>query len=503
MNRQLHSGLTRNVCSLVLSIVLCTGLFTPAFSAQGQNSLQALREIGDTFTQIAEKASPAVVGIKVEVQSHGQIFEGIPESPFGSPFDPFGDDFFDFFFRGRPPGGTRPQSGQQPSFKQMAQGSGFIISKDGYILTNDHVVGKASKITVKLSENQEIEAKLIGSDPETDLAVIKIDSNKDLPTMQLGDSDKLKVGQWVLAIGSPFGLSHTVTAGIISAKGRSDIHLTTYEDFIQTDAAINPGNSGGPLINLDGEAVGINTAIIGSTGNVGIGLAIPVNMAKAVYEQLVKGGKVVRGFLGVSIQDLTPDLAKSFGIKKEETRGVLVSEVTKNSPADNAGIKQGDIVTELNGQTVQKASDLQYRVSMLKPGTKANLVVLRENQQKNITVALGERPERRPAVASSVSEPEPATKLGIEVQDLTDDLAQRFGYKGQSGVIVSQVTPGSVAAENGITPGTLIMEVNRQTVVNTRDFQKRISEAVKEGSILLLVNMQGHSQYVVLKIPRN
>lgn len=500
MNKQLHSSLTRNIRSLLLSVILCIGFATPAFSAQGQNSLQTLREIGDTFTQIAEKASPAVVGIKVEVESQGQIFEGMPESPFGSPFG--GDDFFDFFFRGRPPGGSRPRSGQQPGFKQMAQGSGFVISKDGYILTNDHVVGKASKITVKLSENQEIEAKLIGSDPETDLAVIKIDSGKDLPTMQLGDSDKLKVGQWVLAIGSPFGLSHTVTAGIISAKGRSDIHLTTYEDFIQTDAAINPGNSGGPLINLDGEVVGINTAIIGSTGNVGIGLAIPVNMAKAVYEQLVKGGKVVRGFLGVGIQDLTPDLAKSFGIK-EETRGVLVSEVTKNSPADNAGLKQGDIVTELNGQTVQKASELQYRVSVLKPGTEANLVVLRENKQKSIAVVLGERPESRPATAGSVSEPVPATKLGIEVQDLTDDLAQRFGYKGQSGVIVSQVAPGSVAAENGITPGTLIVEVNRQAIANTRDFQNKINEAAKEENVLLLVNMQGHSRYVVLKIPKN
>ena len=502
MKKQLDSGLARKICSLVLPFVFCIGFVTPVLSGQGQNSLQTLRDIGDTFTRIAEKASPAVVGIKVEVESQGQIFEGIPGSPFGSPFDPFGDDFFDFFFRGRPPGGTRPQSGQQPSFKQTAQGSGFVISKDGYILTNDHVVGKANKITVKLSEHQEVEAKLIGSDPETDLAVIKVDSSKDLPTIQLGDSDKLKVGQWVLAIGSPFGLSHTVTAGIISAKGRSDIHLTTYEDFIQTDAAINPGNSGGPLINLDGEAVGINTAIIGSTGNVGIGLAIPVNMAKAVYEQLVKGGKVVRGFLGVSIQDLTPDLAKSFGIK-EETRGVLVSEVTKNSPADNAGIKQGDIVTELNGQTVQKASELQYRVSVLKPGTKANLVVLRENKQKRITVVLGERPERRPAVASSVSEPEPATKLGVEVQDLTEDLAQRFGYKGQSGVIVSQVAPGSVAAENGITPGTLIMEVNRKAVANTRDFQNKINEAAKEESVLLLVNIQGHSRYVVLKLPKN
>ncbi|HUT30006.1 MAG TPA: DegQ family serine endoprotease [Sedimentisphaerales bacterium] len=499
MNKQLDSGLVRTIRSMVLPFVLCIGFVAPVFSAQGQNSLQTLREIGDTFTQIAEKASPAVVGIKVEVESQGQIFEGTPGSPFGSPFDPFGDDFFDFFFRGPSPGGSRPQSGQQP---RMAQGSGFIISKDGDILTNDHVVGKASKITVKLTEQQEVEAKLVGSDPETDLAVIKVDSGKDLATLQLGDSDKLKVGQWVLAIGSPFGLSHTVTAGIISAKGRSDIHLTTYEDFIQTDAAINPGNSGGPLINLDGEAVGINTAIIGSTGNVGIGLAIPANMAKAVYEQLVKGGKVVRGFLGVSIQDLTPDLAKSFGIK-EETRGVLVSEVTKNSPADNAGLKQGDIVIELNDQAIQKASELQYRVSVLKPGTKANLVVLRDNQHKSISVTLGERPESRPTVTGPVSEPEPATRLGIEVQDLTDDLAQRFGYKGQSGVIVTQVTPGSVAAENGITPGTLIVEVNRQAVVNTRDFQKRMIEVAKEGSVLLLVNMQGHSRYVVLKIPKN
>lgn len=319
--------------SALLVLLLVIGPL-PALG-QDETGVDTLRGMGKAFAKIAEKASPAVVGIKAE-KTVMQEYPGTREWPFDEPFDPFNDDLFDFFFRRRSPNRRSPQR----KYRQMAQGSGFIVSPDGHILTSNHLVGEADEdgVKVKLADGRELEGKIIGTDPDSDIAVVKIEA-ENLSFLELADSDTLEVGEWVLAIGNPFGLSHTVTAGIVSAKSRSGFRLAKFEDFIQTDAAINRGNSGGPLLNLDGKAVGVNTAIIGPGTNIGIGLAIPINMAKSIYEQLVDTGKVVRGFLGVTIQDLTPKLADSFGLK--DSKGVLIPEVHKGSAAEKAGIKEG------------------------------------------------------------------------------------------------------------------------------------------------------------------
>jgi serine protease Do len=419
----------------------------------------------------------------------------MPDWPFGDPFD---DDVFERFF-GRP--SPRQRSPQPRKFQRSAQGSGFIASSDGYILTNNHLVGEAEKVMVKQGNNQEVEAKVIGTDPASDVAVIKIDAN-NLPTLEMADSDKLEVGEWVLAIGNPFGLSHTVTAGIVSAKGRSGFQLAEYEDYIQTDAAINPGNSGGPLLNLDGKVVGINTAIVTGhlayRGNIGIGFAIPINMAKSIYNQLVETGKVVRGFLGVGIQDLTAENAPFFGLK-QDTKGVLVPEVTKGSAAEKAGLKPGDVIIELNGKPVETAKELQGRVAALKPDTDVDLVVLRDGKRETVSAKLSERPAKGQVAKGG---PETLEKLGLVVQNLTDDLAKQYGYEGLSGVIVTQVEPGSIAELAGITPGALIMEVNRKPVENTKSFKQAIEDAAKEDAVLLRIKQEQAVVFVVLKLPK-
>ena len=462
----------------------------PAF-AQDTNSIDTLRQMGRAFAEIAEKASPAVVGIKAE-KTVTQDHPTIREWPFG---DPFEDDFFDYFFRRRSPQRRSPQR----KYQQMAQGSGFIISPDGYILTNNHLVGEADKdgVTVTLADGREFTAKIIGTDPYSEVAVIKIDAN-NLPILELTDSDAVEVGEWVLAIGNPFGLSYTVTAGIVSAKGRSGFRLAEYENFIQTDAAINPGNSGGPLLDLDGKVVGINTAIISrSGGNMGIGFAIPINMAKSVYDQLVDSGTVVRGWLGVVIQPLTAQLAESFDLK--DTKGVLISEVTEDSAAEKAGLKQGDIVVEFEGQPVEKVNVLQNRVAILKPGTKAEIVVLRDGKRKTFTVKLGKRPA--PAqIAKARSDT--LEQLGLTVQNLTDELAQRFSYQDMTGVIVTRVEPGLEADRKGITVGALIIKVDRKPIKNTKDFSEAIEKAREQGQTLLLIRSERYTRFVVLILPK-
>jgi serine protease Do len=356
-------------------------------------------------------------------------------------------------------------------------------------------VGKADEISVKLADGRDFEASLIGADPDSDVAVIKIDA-EDLSYLELADSDALEVGEWVIAIGNPFGLSHTVTAGIVSAKGRSNVGLTTYEDFIQTDAAVNPGNSGGPLLNLDGKVVGINTAIISrSGGNMGIGLAIPINMAHSIYSQLIDGGRVERGFLGVTIQDLTPQLAERFGL--EDSKGVLIPEVIEESAADRAGLKHNDIIVEFQGEPVEKADAFRNKVAMLKPGTEVEVVVLRDRGKKSFKVELGERP------AGGILMPGSSKLLestGLTVQNLDDEIARRLGYEGLSGVVVTNVEPASPADKAEIRPGTLIMEVNRQPVENTREFEKALEDISGEGVVLLLLRDQYRSRYIVLKL---
>jgi serine protease Do len=474
---------------VLLSLFAAAAACGPA--AGDASSVEALRRMGKAFTSIADSSLPAVVGVKAESRPVEYSRPGQRQWPFGDPFDRFDDDFFDHFFRRQP---RRRQPGR--GYHQIAQGSGFIISADGYVLTNNHLVGDADKVMVKLADDRDFEAKVIGTDPQSDVAVIKIDGEA-FPSLKLADSARLEVGEWVLAIGNPFGLSQTVTAGIVSAKGRSNVGLADFEDFIQTDAAINPGNSGGPLLNLDGEVVGINTAIVSrSGGNMGIGFAIPINMARNIFEQLIEAGTVERGFLGVVIQDLTGELAKSFGLP-EDTRGVLVPEVMEDSAAEEAGLKRNDIIVELNGEPVEKADVLRNSVAMQKPGTEVDVVVLREGRRKTFTVKLG----RRPGQAAAVAENELLDKLGFGVQDLTDELAGRLGYGDLTGVVVSSVEMDSPADRAGLSAGTLIMEVNRRPVDGVEQFHDAIGRAAEGGSILLLVRDRNYTRFVVLTVP--
>ncbi len=466
----------------IMLIILASAFFGSPVRAQ-QGALENLRNTGKAFATVAKKVSPAVVFIKVEKTVTSA-------SPFGF-LMPFGDEFFRRFFENPFQG---PQSPQQKHLIQ-GQGSGFIVSADGYILTNNHVVGDADNVIVKLIDGREFKARTIGTDPHTDVAVIKIDANH-LPVLPLGDSDALEVGEWVLAIGNPFGLSHTLTAGIVSAKGRSSIGIADYEDFIQTDAAINPGNSGGPLIDLEGRAVGINTAIFSQTGGyMGIGFAIPINMAKIIRDQLVKHGSVTRGYLGVMIQDITPELAKTFEL--ETTKGVLISEVTKGSPAEKAGLARGDVIVEFNGHPVQKVGSFRNEVALVAPGTRVNMTVIRHGRRKPIAVKVGKLPTGK-QTASTQSDI--LDKLGLTVETLTRDLAEQLGYRGETGVVVTQVASDSAAALSGIRPGVLIQEVNRKRVHNIEEFDDAVAQTANKGVVLLLVK-DGESgpRYVVLK----
>lgn len=478
-----------------ISLFLLVSLFVSSIPAiaQDSDSIATLRRMGKAFASIAEKASPAVVGIEAEKVVTRRDISIFRDSPFSEPFSPFDDDFFDRFFRYR-----QPQRRQQPESRQVARGSGFIISKEGYILTNNHLVGEAEKVTVKLADKREFTAEVVGTDPESDIAVIKIDGD-NLPTVELGDSEALEVGEWVVAIGNPFGLNRTVTAGIVSAKGRSNIGVTEFENFIQTDAAINFGNSGGPLLNLDAKVVGMNTAIIGPGGNIGIGLAIPINMARDIRDQLIESGTVVRGHLGVWFSELTPMYISALDLD-EDTKGVVVTDVIEDSPAEEAGLKRYDVIVEFEGEPVDNGNEFRNRVAMLKPGTEVKMVVLRDDKRKKITAELT---KREPQKQTAATRTETLEKLGIVVTNLSDELAERFGYEDVTGVIVRQVDSGSEAARKGIKPGVLIMEVNRDPVKNTGDFYEAIDKAAEKGTVLLLVH-DGRATFLVgLTLPKD
>ena len=477
---------------LVISTLFLLLLFiVPASAfAEDTDSIATLRQMGKAFASIAEKTSPAVVGLKAE-KIVTREYQTFGDRPFG---DPFEDDIFDFFFRRRSPRQRSPQRRYREP--QTAQGSGFIISSDGYILTNNHLVGETEKVEIELSDGRKFNAEIIGADQVSDVAVVKIDA-ENLPFLELADSDTLEVGEWVLAIGNPLGLSHTVTAGIVSAKGRSGFGLAVAEDFIQTDAAINFGNSGGPLINLDGKVVGINTAIYGSSGNIGIGFAIPINTAKNAYNQLIEGGSIEHGFLGVMPETLDPETALILGLK-EDDKGVFIIQVTPDSPADKAGLKHNDVVLEIDGEPVESAGAFRNNIAMLKPGSQAKLVVWRDGKRKTLTVKLGKRP---PAEELDDTLPtDTIEELGFTVETLTDELAERYGYEGESGVLVRDVEPGSQAARVHIVRGTLIKEVNLQEVKNTKEFNEAIKKAKKKGSVLLLVKRGRYPFSVILKL---
>ncbi len=455
-------------------ILLCTlGVF---LSAQRAHASVTISNAPSSFADLVSKVKHSVVNI-----STTQIIKESPLQPFLGPNNPFGDQFFKYFF-----GGNMPQM----EFKTRALGSGFIISKDGYILTNNHVVARATQITVKLDTGKAYKAKIVGRDPRTDIALIKVKPDGDFPPpVQLGDSDAIRVGDWVMAVGNPFGLGQTVTVGVISAKSRI-IGAGPYDNFLQTDAAINPGNSGGPLFDMNGKVIGINTAIIPQAQN--IGFAIPINMAKKLLPQL-KAGKVVRGWLGVMIQDMTPDLAKSFGLST--TTGVLISDVVPGSPAEKAGLKRGDVVIAYDHKSVKTAHDLSRMVAETSPNTKVEITVIRNGAKKLFTVTIGQRKQK--AVRASMLTP---SEWGFRVQALTPEMASRYGIaKHQNGVIISSVRTDSPAASAGLRPGDIIKEVNRKEVKNLGQFRAAMKKAENDSHLLLLIERGEGSFYVVLK----
>ena len=436
------------------------------------------------FVNLAKKIKPLVVNISTTQVSEARG----SQQEFGNPFgeeDPF-NDFWRRFF-----GGPMPRGPQ----RQRSLGSGFVIDSDGSILTNNHVVENASKIVVKLSDDQEYEAKIVGRDQKTDIAVIKINAKGNLPAANLGDSDKLEVGEWVVAIGNPFGLDSTVTSGIVSAKGRH-IGQGPYDNFIQTDASINPGNSGGPLLNLRGEVIGINTAIFSRTGgNIGIGFAIPINLVKEVLPQLRGKGKVTRGYLGVLIQKVTPEIAESLGMEKGY--GALVANVSKDGPADKAGVKVGDVITEFDGKEIKDSGDLPIIVARTPVDKKVKMKVLRDKKETVLNVAVGELKDEE--VVAAVPE---KGELGLTVQRLTPQMAESLGLEKSEGVVVTAVEPSSAADEAGIRRGDIILEVDRKAVRNMDDYKKAIAGARKGRGVLFLVRRGDSTLFLALKPPR-
>lgn len=434
-------------------------------------------QISKFFTNVAKTSTPAVVFIKVQSSADDSM------NPYGMQGETFGDDLFRRFF-------GYPQQPQQK--EQLSQGSGFIVSADGYILTNAHVIKGADKITVVLNDGREIDATVVGSDGRTDIAVIKIEG-KNFPYLSLGDSDKMDIGEWVVAIGSPFQLEASVTVGVISAKGRQNLRITDLEDFIQTDAAINPGNSGGPLLNLESEVIGINTAIVSRSGGyMGIGFSIPSNMAKNVMNQIIQNGVVTRGFLGVSLQPVDKDIADAFNLEKAE--GALISDVAKDSPADKAGLKQGDIILEYNGTVVKSLGGFRNEISLMTPGSKVSLKVSRKGSILTIPVTLGTASDSL-STASGI-----AQKLGIEVEQLTPDTAQQLGYpQGELGVVITKVKPGSAASMAGLRPGFIILSLNHKAIKTVADFNEAMGQ-VNNNRVLMLVKQGSMTRFYSFKI---
>ena len=438
------------------------------------------------FVELAKRVKPGVVNISTTkvVKGGGRVFRHFsPPSRERDPFrDFFGEDFFDRFF------GETPQR----DYVQRSLGSGFIIDREGYIITNNHVIEGASEIRVRLSTEKEFEAEVVGRDQKTDLALIKIKSFQDLPVEELGDSDRVEIGEWVMAIGNPFGLSHTVTVGIVSAKGRV-IGSGPYDDFIQTDASINPGNSGGPLFNMNGEVVGINTAIVAA--GQGIGFAIPINVAREIIPQLKKKGKVTRGGIGVYVQKLTPDLAKSFGLEK--SKGALVADVIPGSEADAGGIRRGDVIVKFDGKEIDEMNDLPRIVASTPVGKEVEVGILREGKPMTLKLKVGELKDEAAAPALEKTKLE----LGMGVQDITPEMARQLRLSDSSGVVVNQVEPGSAADEGGVHRGDIIREVNGQNIRNVEDYRSVLTKVKKGEVIRLLVRRGERNLYLTIRGP--
>jgi len=433
------------------------------------------------FTDLAQKAKPGVVNIRTVkiVKGGGRVFRHFFGKPFGD-----NDQFKDFF-------GPFTKQDPQREFKQRSLGSGFIIDRKGYIVTNNHVVENADQIKVKLANEKEFDAKIVGRDPKTDLALIKIDESSDLVPLKIGNSDDLKVGTWVVAIGSPFGLEQTVTAGIVSAKGRI-LGSGPYDDFIQTDASINPGNSGGPLLNLKGEVVGINTAIIAS--GQGIGFAIPISMADGIIAQLKKSGEVARGFIGIGIQDLTPELAEYYKVK--DKKGVFVTHIVEGYPADKGGIKAKDVIIAVNGRKVSTARELSKTIADIPVNTRTEISFIRNGKKKTLYINTAKLPEEESLVRK---ETESGDELGLKVSELTPEIARQLGFdENEKGVIIANLKPGSKGELAGVRQGDLIKEINRRPVSALADYHKKMQE-IKKGETIHLLIKRSRVGFIVIK----
>lgn len=468
-----------------------------AMSIADDSGITNLKQTSKAFSDVAKKASPAVVFIQVEGTATAQ--DNVLPSPFGNQ-SPFGDEFFRRFFGDSFPGAPMQPRSPGSQRKVMGQGSGFvfktesgILSDKAYILTNNHVIENADKITVTFNDGKEFSAEITGRDPQSDVAVIEIDA-ADIPALNMADSSELEVGEWVVAIGNPFGLSHTLTVGVVSAKGRTSVGINDYEDFIQTDAAINPGNSGGPLVSLAGEVVGINTAIFTRSGGyMGIGFAIPSNLAMSIANQLIDEGEVTRGYLGVFIQPLTVELADMFDI--ENGKGILVSQVAEDSPAARAGIKAGDVIIQYKGKDVVDVGDFRNRIALEGPEKKVELTILRDGEEKRLSVIIGALSSDETAESTSSDK---AGELGITVRNITRELAERYGVNLTEGVLITDVQPGSVAYRAGIRAGQIIAQVNRETINNVDEFNKAIRASKKQDKVLLLIKTDTISRFVVV-----
>ena len=477
---------TKRIVFAISFTALLFGLFfcidhDRANSLPKNDKLTSARSLGQAFVEVAKKVQPAVVNVTTE------------KTITMRPWDRFGEDFFrgspfEDFFRGF---GSPREREREYKHKQRSGGSGVIVDKEGYILTNNHVVEGVEKVKVKLNDGREFTATVKGQDSRTDLAVLHIKA-KDLPVATLGDSDKLDVGEWAIAIGSPFGLEHTVTVGVISAKGRSGLGTGTYEDFIQTDASINPGNSGGPLINIDGEVIGINAMII--QPGTGIGFAIPINMAKQILNDLIKHGKYVRSWLGISAQDLTPEMIEHFKVKEKE--GVLVGQIYPGTGAEKAGLASGDIIKSVDDKPVKNVNELVREILKRKVGEKVKLNIVRDGKPMTLEVTTKAMPEK----AELAKEKEEEGTLGAKVQELTPQLAAQYRISGiRHGVVVISVEDGSLADEIGLQEGDVILEINRKKIDNLKDFNKAIKDGNFEKGILFQLHRKGSSFYITYK----
>jgi serine protease Do len=467
---------TKCLLLIILGVFVLGPVAFQTPDAQAYNGI-----LPQNISELAETARPGVVNIRTvrTVKQRGRVLRPFP-SPFGEN-DPFKDFFAPFF------GEEMPHE-----FKQQSLGSGFVIDREGYIVTNNHVIDDADQIKVRLSNKKEFDAEVIGRDPKTDLALIKIAPSKDLKPLGMGDSDTLRVGTWVVAIGSPFGLEQTVTAGIVSAKGRV-IGSGPYDDFIQTDASINPGNSGGPLLNMDGKVVGINTAIVAS--GQGIGFAIPINLAAGIIEQLKESGKVTRAWLGVGIQDLTSELAEYYGI--EQDKGVLVTKVYEGNPAAEAGIRPNDLIISVNGHEVSSSRELSRIIAESPIDEKTEIRLIRNGKEKKVAVRLKQRDDED---LSPQQSGESRSQLGIQLREMNPEMARRFGFEeSEKGVLVTAVQPGSKAAQAGIQQGDLIREINHSDVRTIKDFKEKF-DRIQEGQPVRLLIRRGHHMFLVIKM---